>query len=240
MWLRRVAPAVEIWCGADGPAVCLRERRCTAAELLHPSSSPSGSSGSLNPDSPARTSTSAMYRHREEDGLRRMVPLGLEDRSPGLVRLPSGLRVLLPQPAETGLVRRDSGLKVLHPSPSKERLSSRSPDAARKTPGFRDEEEADGWFQLGVEYVDGEGERVARPMDFSRRNRMTVTDLQRLHVKVLRPDLPEGGPGLGLDESDRMWLTEVMVRAVASPRLASAPAAPLASSCGGTLPLNLT
>jgi hypothetical protein len=49
----------------------------------------------------------------------RQVPFGLEDRSPGLVLLPSGLRVLHPQPAETkssGLVTKSSGLKVIHPS----------------------------------------------------------------------------------------------------------------------------
>jgi hypothetical protein len=120
--LRRMAPAVEIWCGAQGPAVCLRERRCVAAEI-DPSFRPSCCS-----------------------------------------------------------------------------------EPAVSTPPSCDT------FQLGVAYVDGEGMRVQRPMDFSRRNRMTLTDLQRLHVMLFRPDLPEGAPGLGLDESDRMWLIEVMVR----------------------------
>ena len=125
--LRRVAPAVEIWCGAQGPAVCLRERRCVATEL-DPSFGPSCSSEPVEPT---------------------------------------------PPPCDP--------------------------------------------FQLGVAYVDGEGAHVQSPMDFSRRNRMTLTDLQRLHVMLFRPDLPEGSPGLGLDESDRMWLIEVMVRCSQTP-----------------------
>jgi alpha-L-fucosidase len=54
------------------------------------------------------------------------------------------------------------------------------------------------------------GERVAIPLSFARRNRISLVDLQDLHLMILRPDIDLGKPGLALDAEDRELLARAM------------------------------
>lgn len=54
------------------------------------------------------------------------------------------------------------------------------------------------------------GVLVAEPMDFTRRNGMSLLDLQDLLVAVVRPDIETGRPPLGLTDRHRRWLLEAM------------------------------
>lgn len=52
--------------------------------------------------------------------------------------------------------------------------------------------------------------RVEAPLDFSAKNRVSLTDLQRGLCMVVRPDVDCGGAGFVLGEADRVLLTEAM------------------------------
>ncbi len=65
-------------------------------------------------------------------------------------------------------------------------------------------------MQLGVGYIDDATHSlVEEPLDFSRKNYVSVRDLHRLTMALVRPDLP-GAIQLGLDPSDRKFLLEAM------------------------------
>ena len=64
---------------------------------------------------------------------------------------------------------------------------------------------------IGTAYIRG-AETVHEPMDFSRRNGISLLDLQNLLVKVVRPDIDLGGPPLGLTPSHRGLLLDAMTR----------------------------
>jgi hypothetical protein len=76
---------------------------------------------------------------------------------------------------------------------------------------------------IGTAFVRGR-EIVQEPMDFSRRNGMSLLDLQNLLVKVTRPDIDVGGPPLRLTDAHRSLLVDAMTR---YPRESSNPAYPL-------------
>ncbi len=53
-------------------------------------------------------------------------------------------------------------------------------------------------------------ELIGEPMDFTGRNGITLVDLQDLLVKVARPDIELGTPGLSLSDKHRDWLLRAM------------------------------
>lgn len=67
-------------------------------------------------------------------------------------------------------------------------------------------------IHVGEAYIDITGEQVQEPMDFSEKNAMSLLDLQNILVKVLRPDINLGTPGIELDENLRQLLMEAMVQ----------------------------
>ncbi len=62
---------------------------------------------------------------------------------------------------------------------------------------------------VGNSYMKGK-DLVPSPMDFSTRNGISLVDLQDLLVKVARPDIDLGTPGLKLSESHRSRLLQAM------------------------------
>lgn len=77
-------------------------------------------------------------------------------------------------------------------------------------------------LQVGNGFMRGE-RTVMEPMDFSRRNGISIWDLQHLLVKAVRPDIDLGTPPIGLTESHR----EFLVRALTEyPRESSNPVYP--------------
>jgi len=62
---------------------------------------------------------------------------------------------------------------------------------------------------VGDGYLKGK-EIIKTPMDFSARNGISLVDLQDLMVKVARPELRLGSPGLRLSESHRARLLQAM------------------------------
>ncbi|MCC6235007.1 MAG: serine hydrolase [Verrucomicrobiales bacterium] len=66
-------------------------------------------------------------------------------------------------------------------------------------------------LRVGVAYLRGE-ERVPEPMDFTRRNGISLVDLQNLLVQVVRPDVELGLPRLALDPARRRLLVEAMTQ----------------------------
>lgn len=67
-------------------------------------------------------------------------------------------------------------------------------------------------IHVGSAYIDLTGKQVEEPMDFSKKNAMSLVDLQNVLVKALRPDIDIGTPGLELDENLRQLLLEAMVQ----------------------------
>jgi len=64
-------------------------------------------------------------------------------------------------------------------------------------------------LQVGSGYLKGD-ELISRPMDFTGRNGISLVDLQNLLVKVARPDIDLGTPGLRLSAAHRERLLEAM------------------------------
>jgi len=65
-------------------------------------------------------------------------------------------------------------------------------------------------MQLGVGYIDDDlHARIDEPLDFSRKNYVSIRDLHRLTLSLVRPDLP-GAVDLGLDRADRAFLLKAM------------------------------
>lgn len=54
------------------------------------------------------------------------------------------------------------------------------------------------------------GQLVAKPMDFTVRNGISLLDLQNLLVKLVRPEIDLGSPPLKLSDSHRAWLLKAM------------------------------
>jgi hypothetical protein len=63
---------------------------------------------------------------------------------------------------------------------------------------------------VGRAYLDAEGSRIERPMDFSAKNRISLADLQRGLCMVVRPEVDCGGRGFSLSEEDRALLRQAM------------------------------
>jgi hypothetical protein len=80
----------------------------------------------------------------------------------------------------------------------------------RRVGSMRVENRAPGW-RIGWAFVQG-GETIRQPMDFRRRNGMSLLDLQNLLVKVVRPDVDAGGPPLTLSLSHREMLVDALRR----------------------------
>lgn len=77
-----------------------------------------------------------------------------------------------------------------------------------------------GGLAVGERHVEG-GETIDAPMDFARKNAISLEDLQDLHVMLVRPDVDLGKPGLPLTEEHRAVLLEAMTqlpRESANPR----------------------
>jgi Beta-lactamase enzyme family len=66
-------------------------------------------------------------------------------------------------------------------------------------------------LRVGTAFIRGT-EFVAEPMDFTRRNGMSLIDLQNLLVKLVRPDIDVGGPPLVLGEVHRAMLIGALTR----------------------------
>ncbi len=66
-----------------------------------------------------------------------------------------------------------------------------------------------GGLKIGSGYLRG-GELMEGPMDFSRKNRIDLVDLQRALCKVARPEVDAGGDGFRLTERQRALLLEPM------------------------------
>jgi hypothetical protein len=64
-------------------------------------------------------------------------------------------------------------------------------------------------LQVGSGYLKGE-ELIHRPMDFTGRNGISLVDLQDLLVKLARPDIDLGTPGLRLSAAHRERLLQAM------------------------------
>ena len=64
-------------------------------------------------------------------------------------------------------------------------------------------------LHIGKGYMSG-GALIAEPMDFTRRNGISLVDLQDLLIKVVRPDIDLGSRGLTLEEAHRDWLLKAM------------------------------
>lgn len=64
-------------------------------------------------------------------------------------------------------------------------------------------------LDAGTAYMEGE-ERVARPMSFRYRNRISLEDLQDLNVAILRPDIRPAPATLDLSDESRELLREAM------------------------------
>lgn len=64
-------------------------------------------------------------------------------------------------------------------------------------------------LRVGVGYLRGD-RRIDEPMDFSQRNGIALSDLQRLLVKVVRPDIDLGTPPLELTPGHRAFLIQAM------------------------------
>lgn len=64
---------------------------------------------------------------------------------------------------------------------------------------------------VGQAYLRGD-ERVERPMDFTRRNGISLVDLQNLLVKLVRPDIATPGRALRLDPVHRAHLVDAMTQ----------------------------
>lgn len=54
------------------------------------------------------------------------------------------------------------------------------------------------------------GDLRLAPMSFADKNRMSLVDLQDMHVMILRPDVDLGKPGFDLSEADRQFLMTAM------------------------------
>jgi hypothetical protein len=80
----------------------------------------------------------------------------------------------------------------------------------RRTGSLTPANRGDG-LRIGSGYLNG-GTLVAEPMDFTRRNGMSLVDLQDLLVAVVRPDIDTGRSPLGLTEHHRSWLIDAMTR----------------------------
>ena len=68
-----------------------------------------------------------------------------------------------------------------------------------------------GGLAVGDRHVAG-GETVDAPMDFARKNAVSLEDLQDLHVMLVRPDVDLGKPGLPLSDEHRAVLLEAMTQ----------------------------
>ncbi|MBL9168629.1 MAG: serine hydrolase [Verrucomicrobiales bacterium] len=66
-------------------------------------------------------------------------------------------------------------------------------------------------IQVGAGFLRGD-KTVLEPMDFTRRNGISLRDLQHLLVKVVRPDIDLGTPGCGLTDSHRDFLVQALTQ----------------------------
>jgi hypothetical protein len=121
------------------------------------------------------------------------------------------------------------------------RLSIRSsPEENRRTPGVRLELEGGDalllperfsdlqldvprlkGLDIGQAFREDDGGVVEGPVSFREKNRMSLSDLQDLLVKVVRPDVDLGTPGFALSDAQRALLVEAMTqlpRESANPR----------------------
>lgn len=64
-------------------------------------------------------------------------------------------------------------------------------------------------LDVGLAHVRG-GERVAAPFSFRYKNRISLVDLQDLHIAILRPDLAPPGKGFDLTDANRSLLRQAM------------------------------
>jgi hypothetical protein len=62
---------------------------------------------------------------------------------------------------------------------------------------------------VGEAYIDEQGRRVAAPMSFAERNRVSVEELQEWLVRIARPELAAGDP-LHIDDEDRELLMDAL------------------------------
>lgn len=67
-------------------------------------------------------------------------------------------------------------------------------------------------IKVGTAFIADDDHLVPRPMDFSKKNYMSMVDQQDLLIKLVRPDIEVGTPGLKLDNSMRMLLMEAMAQ----------------------------
>lgn len=66
--------------------------------------------------------------------------------------------------------------------------------------------------KVGTAYVADDGRVVSEPMDFSKKNYMSLMDQQDLLIKLVRPDILADSSGLSLDTAMRMFLMEAMAQ----------------------------